>query len=188
MAKFQRFMTKETLVSEVDISDENDLIGAWFDRVDGWFLEPLEDWPRTGHEAFVVLLSLRAVLYQCAAVLFSEFLTPEGGARAALEETIPSMAEELAGRGPTPAYEFVRAVKPLGSGALKMSDDTGISGTGKPWVLTDDGVLVFDPWVIRDLVRNWFAKEQRVTVLYPNSTWAVVRRRRAYEVLKEAFG
>lgn len=180
MSKFKRFATKDKLVEDFDWSDNAAVIRMFRDRIIGWYFEPIEQWPRTGHEAFVALLAVRQVIVTCAEAFY-------GGSEAhnwklILAEVDPEFYRvgEIPG---TFGQRFLEAVFSITSGELRMSRNEGISGTGRVATETEDGVLVFDPWVVRDRVRAWFEWRCDELLADTEGKWA----KAVCDRLREAF-
>ena len=144
---FKKFFTKSITCPDVAGESDERLFDLWKDRVHGWYLEPLGSWPATGHEAFIALLCIKEVFNQTGSVV--------DGPGPFSESKVAEWVASFDGFEPESAEAFSWALSGLGSGQLAMSD-CGISGTGRSVVVTDDGVVVFDPWVILGQVRDWF--------------------------------
>lgn len=179
MAEFRKFFTAGKLVDEVDFDDPATLINLWRERVYRWYLEPIKDWPKTGHEAFVALLAVRQVL-----LWSTEVMNPQPGA--GIGEVLRYVDARFRLKtisGETVADRIERALGSVGVGGLRMGDTEGISGLGGELFREVGECLVFDPWTLRDLVQTWFLERCKGLALAPESEPA----QRAVERLRAAF-
>src|SRR5258708_2852948 len=140
---FDKFFNRDGVrVSQVDWSDAEAVRAAFLRRVLGWFFEPLADFPRDGHDAFPVLMATFTGL--CAA----ERAVASGSAMMEIDESIDT----------TTSHQIYAACNYLiqhGS----LTPRVGISGTGRLWLRDEEsGVIVLDPWVLRDAARAWVGR------------------------------
>ena len=164
---FNKYFTSTVLASDVDWEDRAAVIRLWHDRLDGWYFVPIEEMPKTGHEAFVALLSVIYVLkavtrYAMDGCTYETELLDRIDARFC--EAIPSTG------GRHVSYDFSGLIEALDTGN-RLSDYVGISGTGRLSVDVD-GVTVFDPWIVRDVVREWFSAKCERLATQPNGNEA----------------
>jgi len=162
---FTRFYNKTTLVKDLPLDDYEAMADHFYLRYYGWFLEPIEDFPRTGHDAFVALISVCTMAAQIGGLLYpcNWFDSPEDNRTAEfamlLERwfgdsfpvfVIPEPSDALTETGL--AARFYKSVF-NGSGS---DSSVGISGTGVLYTRSDDGVDIIDPWILRDRVKERF--------------------------------
>lgn len=166
---FKRFATKDQLNTDIDWTDNAAAIRAFRDRIVGWYLEPIEEWPRTGHEAFIALLAVRQVIATAATAFYGYSGAVERKRALTEVDEVFSEVGEVPG---SYAQRFLESVFSMTSGELSMTKTEGISGTGKLATETEDGVLVFDPWVVRDRVREWFERKCSELESDPRSNYA----------------
>lgn len=144
MSKFNKFFNKTITIADAAKLPWPDLVEAYRLRLLGWWFEPFADLPKTGHEAFPVLLSMAPVLSSLAGAVGELPGSPSAWDKLLIKMGMPS------------DIETVRLVRSsLNHLALvgQLPDNVGISGTGKLVVKVGD-VLVIDPWLLRDSVRE----------------------------------
>lgn len=134
---FDKFFNKTQLISDINGKPWNEVVEAFRQRIVGWWFEPFADWPKTGHEAFPVLLSMCLVIrilaktrgaLKCSFYDISYSILGHEEAAARLEMDV---AHNLYERG-------------------KLSDAVGITGLGDRLFVEDDGKIIYDPWQLRD--------------------------------------
>lgn len=161
---FNKFFNKTTAVSKIDWNSLPAVVEAFRSRVIGWYFEPLATFPVTGHEAFPVLISTCIVVGIGSEYFYLRQGEPAERYQAALKEISPIFAEK------DYAARFYDGVFRSLVSVYRLSDDTGISGTGAVATLdADSGVLVFDPWVFRNAVRDWINEWCNGMIATPNS-------------------
>lgn len=149
MAEFKNYFNSKTLVEDVDVNDWESVVDALENRFVVWWFEPFSQYPKTGHEAFPVLLSMCAVI---------------GGFSSLTGMDVPSFLRVFDSQFNTKfdfsemdaadvfyVHVFCNMLEDCG-----IENPAGMSGTGKI-VVSVDGTVIFDPWVLRDTLLTWFA-------------------------------
>lgn len=180
--RFNKFFTGTVLASEIDWDDRAAVLRLWHDRIDGWYFVPIEGWPVTGHEAFVALLAVNAAIRANARYILGD--DSESGWLALLYEADEAFAQDD-GNGESVGSRYVAAMLAV-HGGERLRDTEGISGHGLVAKILGERV-VFDPWVVRDQVRSWFAAKCEELISDPGSYEAAVvcdRIRADFEVVE----
>jgi len=146
---FRRYFNYNTLAADVDWDNPASWIEAFRSRITVWWFEPFADLPKTGHEAFPVLLSMAVVVRQLADLLVDDVTYGDTSYVEMLQKIDPSFDEDS-------AMTFYEDVYHSLIENVRIANGSGMSGTGRGPTRTDDGTMVFDPWVFRDRLVDWF--------------------------------
>jgi len=146
---FHRYFNYNTLAADVDWDHPASWIEAFRWRIVVWWFEPFADLPKTGHEAFPVLLSMAVVVRQMADLIAEDGVDHDTSYIDLLREIDPTFDEDAA------RVFYFEVYWPL-LDRCRIGSPAGMSGTGRGPTRADDGTIVFDPWVFRDRLVEWF--------------------------------
>lgn len=141
---FTKFFNKTETIESLRGATWERLVEAFRLRLVGWYFEPFADWPKTGHEAFPVLLAMGAVL---------STLSAASGKACNSSYSWNDILNEI---GLTNGYRFHFAIGHLARRG-RLPDNVGISGLAELSTTVNDllvgPILVIDPWKLRDVLR-----------------------------------
>jgi hypothetical protein len=141
---FHKYFNCDTPINDIDVGDWESVVDAVEKRFVVWWFEPFSQYPKTGHEAFPVLLSMCRVLDEfcvLTGVDIPEFLRNLDSSFEMKFDFVEFDAAEV-------FYNCVCL------GGYQIGDPAGMSGTGE-LVSSAGETVVFDPWVLRDTLLEW---------------------------------
>lgn len=207
---FKKCYNKSSLFDEVDWSDWESVVDGFRLRFEGWYFEPLGEFPKTGHEAYPVLSAMCALVDVFAHYTSNTSWRDAGTYKAFLRQLDPLFTTDLKApikvsrrvRGKWDLQELLDFADVFYTGVRSslhhhgdLEPYAGMSTTG---VLakefpgagrSTDGkrsysLVVFDPWIFRQILREWFVRFCEDLRKDPRSARAIAFRQR----FEEDFG